>query len=379
MWSIGNEIPHREKPEVAAIAKKLSSYIKQLDSTKAITSGVNGIDKDKDDFISALDVAGYNYAFDKYESDHQRLPSRIMVATESFPLDAFDYWMAVKDHTYVIGDFVWTAFDYMGEASIGWRCSPQTQEFYPWHLAYCGDINICGWKRPQSFYRDALWKENQVSVFVEPPTPSLPLNKDKPGWCQWNWNDVVADWNWKGYEDKIFNVVVYSSCDEVELFLNGKSLGKKQTNRSTKFIATYQVPYAAGELKVVGYTNNKKMQQSVLQTAGEPTNLILTPDKKILHANNQGLVYINVELTDDKGIVNQKTDLPVQFNVEGAGTIAGVGNANPVSEESYQSNKRKTWRGKCLLIVKAGKEKGDIKISAAAGNIQSKELVIKVE
>ena len=102
-----------------------------------------------------------------------------MFATESYPLTAFDYWMGVIDHPWVIGDFVWTGFDYIGEASIGWRGYVQEKKFYPWNLAYCGDIDICGWKRPQSFYRDALWKKNQLSIFVKPPQPSFPLNPKK--------------------------------------------------------------------------------------------------------------------------------------------------------------------------------------------------------
>ena len=175
------------------------------------------------------------------------------------------------------------------------------------------------------------------------------------------------------------NVVVYSSCDEVELFLNGKSLGRKKTNRDSKYLAAYEVAYAAGELKAVGYINNKKVQESVLRTAGTSTDIVLTPDKTTLHANNQDLVYINVELKDNKGVVDPKAELPMQFSVKGAGTIVGVGNANPVSLESFQSDTRKTWKGKCLLIVKAGKEKGEIKITATTGNIKSKELVIKVE
>ncbi|SFP84261.1 glycoside hydrolase family 2 TIM barrel-domain containing protein [Parafilimonas terrae] len=379
MWSIGNEIPHREKPEVAVVAKKLSAYVKQLDNTRPVTAGVNGIDKDKDDFISALDVAGYNYAVDKYESDHKRLPSRIMFASESFPLDAFDYWMAVKDNNYVIGDFVWTAYDYIGEASIGWLGYPQTQAFYPWNLAYCGDINICGWKRPQSYYRDALWKENQVSIFVEPPTASFPANKNKAGWSRWEWNDVVARWNWKGYENKPLNVVVYSSCDEVELFLNNKSLGRKKTTRAEKYLAIFSVPYTTGELKAIGYTNNKKVNESILKTAGNVTGLNITADRQVVRANNQDLIYINIEAIDKNGTINPEANMPLTFNVSGAGTIAGVGNADPTSVESNQSNKRKTWRGKCLLIVKSGKQKGEIHITATSGNIKSRELIIKVD
>ncbi|HWJ28157.1 MAG TPA: glycoside hydrolase family 2 TIM barrel-domain containing protein, partial [Flavisolibacter sp.] len=275
MWSIGNEIPNRDKPEVAAVAKKLADHIRSVEPTRAITCGVNGIEENKDPFFSALDVAGYNYGKDKYESDHQRLPKRVMFATESLPFEAFDYWAGVTDHDWVIGDFVWTAFDYIGEASLGWLGYPQKANFYPWNLAYCGDIDICGWKRPQSYYRDALWKKDQLSLFVKPPKPSYDTNANKASWSHWEWRDAVSDWNWKGYEKKPLQVEIYSSCEEVELFLNGRSLGRKETNRSNKFMAIWEVPYQAGMLKAVGYTGNQQKAVAELHTAGKPVQIKL--------------------------------------------------------------------------------------------------------
>ena len=174
--------------------------------------------------------------------DHKRVPERIMAGLESYPLEAFGAWMDVVDNPYVIGDFVWTAWDYIGEASIGWRGYMQEKNFFPWNLAFCGDIDICGWKRPQSYYRDALWMTDQLSVFVTPPVPSFEPNPNRMSWSKWNWLDAVADWNWKGYENKPFEVNAYSSCEEVELFLNNKSLGKKRTDRSTKFMAGWKYP-----------------------------------------------------------------------------------------------------------------------------------------
>src|SRR5206468_4494837 len=222
MWSIGNEILNRDKTEVVETAKMLVDFTHSLDKTRWITSAVNDVKEDKDPYFQLLDVAGYNYAVNKYESDHLRKPSRIMMATESYALEAFDYWMAVKDHPYVIGDFIWTGFDYIGEASIGWRGYWQEKNFYPWNLAYCGDIDICGWKRPQSFYRDVLWKPNQLSLFVKPLVPSFEPNPNIEVWSKWNWYDAVASWNWPGNENKPMDVTVYSSCDEVELFLNNR-------------------------------------------------------------------------------------------------------------------------------------------------------------
>lgn len=386
MWSIGNEIPERGKPEGVATAKLLVGYVKSLDATRAVTSAVNGMNEDKDPYFAQLDVAGYNYAAggggvkeNVYADDHKRVPGRIMVGTESYPLEAFDSWMDVIDHPYVIGDFVWTAYDYIGEASIGWLGYFQKQTFYPWNLAYCGDIDICGWKRPQSYYRDALWKEGQVSLFVKPPVPSFKLNPEKEPWSKWNWLDAVSNWNWPGYENKPFEVTVYSSCPQVELLLNGKSLGKKITNRSTKYMASWMVPYKTGVLKAVGYDGeNHVINSSSLSTASNPSVIKLSADRTTIEANNQDLSYVTVELADAKGNINPLAENLVKFEVSGPGTIAGVGNANPESLESYQEPQRKAWHGKCLVIIKSGKSRGQIKLKASAKNMKSASVIINV-
>lgn len=379
MWSIGNEIPGMDRASIADTAKILADYVRSVDNTRPVTAAVNGVSDQKDAFFSALDVCGYNYADDKYVSDHQRKPNRIMVATESFPLEQFDYWMDVVDHPWVIGDFVWTGFDYIGESSIGWLGYMPDKKYYPWNLAYCGDIDICGWKRPQSFYRDALWKKNQLSIFVKPLQPSFPVNPKKEPWSKWNWDDVVSNWTWKGDEDSVFEVNIYSSCDEVELFLNNKSLGKKPTNRSTKFMAVYNVPYTAGELKAVGYDNGKKVNTAILKTAGEPTRIKLSADRKTIKADNQDLSYITVDLVDKKGTRNPNAENLVHFEIQGPGTIAGVGNADPVSVESYQLPQRKAWQGRCIVVVKSAKHSGNIVLKATSSGLIAAEVTLKAE
>ncbi|TAL71445.1 MAG: glycoside hydrolase family 2 protein, partial [Bacteroidetes bacterium] len=298
MWSIGNEIPNRHTPEVVAVAKMMGDYIRSIDPARPVTSAVNDLKPDKDPYFATLDIAGYNYASGGdhnqktlYGKDHKRVPERIMVGLESFPLEAFGAWMDVVDNPFVIGDFVWTAWDYIGEASIGWRGYLQEKNFYPWNLAYCGDIDICGWKRPQSYYRDALWMKNQLSVFVIPPKPSFEPNPKRESWSKWHWHDVVADWNWKGYENTPFEVNVYSSCEVVELFLNNKSLGKKKTDRSTEFKASWKVPYKAGELKAIGYQENNQVNVATLSTADEPAQIRLIADRSEIKANGQDLSY----------------------------------------------------------------------------------------
>jgi beta-galactosidase len=385
MWSTGNEIPDRRNPEVARLAKTLADYVRKLEPTRPVTAAVNNLRDQQDPYFAALDVAGYNYAAggdhaqqSLYETDHARVPGRVMVGTESYPLEAFDAWMNVVDHSYVVGDFVWTAFDYIGEASIGWRGYWQESNFYPWNLAYCGDIDICGWKRPQSFYRDALWKENQLSLFVRAPRPSFEPNPKRQSWSKWHWHDVVADWNWKGYEGKPLDVDVYSSCEEVELFLNGKSLGRKTTNRSNQFTATWQVPYRPGTLKAVGYGNPPRTAAATaeLSTADAPARVKLTADRMTVKADGQDLSYVTVELVDARGVRHPTAENLVRFTVEGPGTIVGVGNANPVSTESYQQPQRKAWQGRALVIVKAGRRPGRITLRATSPGLPPSTIVI---
>lgn len=384
MWSIGNEIPGRHRPDVVETAKMLGDFIRNIDPTRPVTSAVNDLKPDKDPYFATLDVAGYNYASggdhnqeSLYAQDHKRVPNRIMAGTESYALEAFGSWMGVVDNPYVIGDFVWTAFDYIGEASIGWRGYWQKQDFFPWNLAYCGDIDICGWKRPQSYYRDALWKDNQLSIWVTPPEPSFELNHDRQPWSKWHWYDVVDNWNWKGSEGKIMDVSVYSSCEQVELFLNGKSLGKKPTNRSNKFTAIWQVPYQPGTLKATGYKGRKQVSISELKTAGDPVQIKLTADKPKIKADGQDLSYVTVELNDATGIRNPVAESLVSFSIEGPGTIIAVGNANPVSIESYHLPQRKAWHGRCLVILKSGEKAGPIILKATAPGLNPASIEIE--
>jgi len=275
--------------------------------------------------------------------------------------------------------------DYLGESGIGRvyiETDPEKPAFlgeFPWHQAYCGDIDLAGFKRPQSYYRDALWKENQLSIFVKPPKPSFEENPGRMSWSKWHWLDAVPDWNWTAYENKALQVSVYSSCDEVELFLNNKSLGKKKTDRSTEFIAMWDVAYQPGILKAVGYKGKRQVAMASLSTAKEVTQIKLTADRSGIKADGQDLTYVEVELLDANGNRNPKSESLIRFEIEGPGTIAGVGNANPVSIESYQLPQRKAWQGKCLVIIKSGLEPGEIILKASADGLKSSEIKISAK
>jgi len=387
MWSTGNEIPERGEPEGVKTSQMLAEYVRDLDPTRPVTSAVNGLRPDKDPYFATLDIAGYNYSSGGdhgkqsiFEIDHNRLPNRIMYCSESYPLEAFGAWMDVIDYPYVIGDFVWTGFDYLGEASIGWLGYPHEGSFYPWNHAFCGDIDICGFKRPQSYYRNVLWNAGQqVSIFVKPPKPSFKTNPDKKDWSKWEWQDVVAEWNWDGYENQPLEVEVYCAFETVELFLNGESLGKKETNRGTQWIAKWEVPYKPGILKAVAYEGTKEAGSRELVTAEEPNNIHLSADRAKIKADGQDLGYITVDLLDSNDRRHPKAENLIRFELEGPGSIIAVASSNPMSVESYQQPKRKAYKGRCLVIVKSTRESGNIIIKASSTGLQSARLIITSE
>jgi beta-galactosidase len=377
MWSIGNEIKEQTSSEGAVWAKTLGDYVKSLDTTRPVTAAVNSSGPEAAPFLKQLDIAGYNYRRNKYDQEHKAFPDKVMYCSESYPLESFEYWMAAEDLPYVIGDYVWTGFDYLGEASIGWLGYMQKKTFYPWTHAFCGDIDICGFKRPQSFYRDVFWNNGQkLSIFVKPPKPSFEPNPEREYWSIWHWHDVVADWNWPEQEDKPMEVEVYSACEQVELFLNGVSLGKKDTNRQTKQIATWQVPYKSGLLKAVGFKDGKETAASELSTADEPTQLKLSADRAEIKADRQDLSYITVELLDEKGTRNPKADNLVEFEIKGPGSIVAVGSSNPMSIESFTLPRRKAYQGRCLAIVKSTQNAGTITLTAKAKGLESANIKI---
>lgn len=385
MWSTGNEIPERGDPEGVETSRMLADFIRQLDPSRPVTSAVNGLGPDKDPYFSTLDVAGYNYSFGGdhgresiFRIDHARVPERIMYCSESYPLVAFGAWMDVLDHPYVIGDFVWTGFDYLGEASIGWLGYPHEGSFYPWNHAYCGDIDICGIKRPQSYYRNVLWNTGRLlSIFVKPPKPSFTENPDRKDWSKWHWQDVVDRWNWPGYEGRPLEVEVYCAHDETELFLNGTSLGKKPTNRDTQWLARWSVPYTPGELMAVAYDNGEQVESWKLVTAGPPEKIEMLADRTRLMANGQDLSFILVEIQDGQGRRNTMADNLVEFEISGPGTIAAVGSSNPMSTESFQSNRREAYQGRCLVVVKSQKMPGEITLTARVEGMDPARLVLE--
>jgi beta-galactosidase len=388
LWSIGNEVEERGVPEGAAIAAMLACRVRELDPTRPVTAGICDIWFVKepswaktDPLFAHLDVCGYNYRLEVYRSDHERLPNRVMVATESFPAPqfVFDYWKAVEDMPWVVGDFVWTALDYLGEAGIGYDFpegeQPRQMLGWPYTLANCGDLDICGGKRPQSYYRDVLWKRAKAPyIGVRAPV----AEGRKAVASSWGWIDLQASWTWPGCEGKALPVEVYFDCDEIELFLNGRSLGRAPAGPEAKHRALFSVTYEPGELKAVALRDGRPVAESALITAGVPHALRLTADRFRIRADRNDLAYINVELCDRSGCVVPVAADAVRFALEGPGEIAAVANADPRNTAPYRGREHRLWRGRALVVLQPKSPFGEMLLHAIADGVKPGRAVVAI-
>lgn len=384
MWSIGNEIIERAKSEAVETAKMLASAVRNLDATRPVTSAMTTWTKDWEIFdplMAAHDVAGYNYQLHRAESDHTRVPSRVIVQTESYPKDAFANWNLVQKHNYIIGDFVWTAMDYLGESGIGRYVYPGEPagehwegNLYPWHGAYCGDVDLTGWRKPISHYRSMLYNNaEKLYMAVREPNPESGQIK-LTSWAVW---PTWESWTWPGHEGKNIEVEVYSKYPKVRLYLNNKVIGEKETGLSQEFKATFIIPYIAGELKAVGLENDKEAETTILKTAQQTAKIKLSADRNEIAADGQDLSYIAVDITDEEGNIDPNAENQLTFKISGAGVIAGVDNANLKDTDLYMANKRKAWKGKALLIVKSTKDRGEIAIEVSSPALTKGKIKIK--
>ncbi len=384
MWSVGNEIP--EQFRAGDIGKRLRETVLSHDSTRPITQAIctdwgnvfKNWDKLSDPAFPHLDVAGYNYLPEKYEGDHARHPERVMYASESLPKDLFDYWSLVEKHPYVIGDFVWTAMDYLGESGVGHSIlSDQKNPWFmpwPWFNAWCGDLDICGFKKPPSFYRDVVWQRSPIEMMVHAPIPAG--LSETLSW--WGWPDEAQSWSWPGQEGKPLQVSVYSRCDTVRLELNGKVVGEKPVSAATKLTVHFDVPYAAGELRAFGLIGGKLVAQTTLKTTGAPTAIRLTADRTTIRADRNDLSYVTVEVVDANGQRVPNADNVVRFSVSGAGELAAQGSGVPNEPASFRTPVRKVFQGRCLAILRPlGTGAGTITLHATADGLQPAEIIVQ--
>ena len=377
-WSIGNEVIERKDIRVVHTAKMLKQAVLDYDATRPVTEALCAWDRDweiYDPHFDVLDIGGYNYMIFKHASDHQRNPKRVMWQTESYPRDAFRNWKVVSDYPYVIGDMVWTGLDYLGESGIGrnyydgetpgesWREGGVPE----WHGAYCGDVDITGWRKPISHYREMLWKDSK-DLYMAVKEPDGYRGKiNMTSWSVW---PTWESWNWQGWEGKPVEVEVYTKAPEVTLYLNDKQIGKKSVDISTEFKAVFSVPYQAGTLRAEA--GGKSV---TLSTAGEPAKLRLTADRPALKADGQDLAYITIEVVDAQGRVCPDAAIPCEAAVQGQGRLMSFATADLQDREPKTSPRVTTWKGRALLVVRSSQKKGKVTVSVK-GSLPTANLII---
>lgn len=408
MWSIGNEIHAKDDSTRLHITRMLADRVRQLDNTRPVTQAITGVfysggwESTVPNF-NLMDVCGYNYAYENFEPDHIKHPARIMYSSESFPLAAYDNWKAVTDHSYVIGDFVWTGWDYLGEAVIGnAQIVPasqkrqamgnfsgfkipagvnifdmQSRQPSSWsnYAAWCGDIDITGEKRPQMLYRDIVWNNSKLEINVHTPIPE--------GFAEnvssWGWPDEKPSWNWAGSEGKLLQVRVFTKAPHVKLELNGKVIGEKNLVAEDKYIAVFEVLYQPGALKAMATDNGTVVATKILETTGKIAGVKLTADRSQISADRNDLSFIRVEAVDANGKLVQDADIKVKLTVSGNGELVASGNGSPNDMESFNKPVVKTYRGKALAIVRPFAKPGNIVLRAESEGLEPGEITIQVK
>ena len=387
IWSIGNEIGEQWDTSGITIARELAAIVRRLDPGRPITSGCNFPDPDNNIIKSgALDLVGYNYQQDHFSEFPVKFPGQKFIASETtsalatrgyydMPSDSIrvwpvrwdlpapanpdqtcsaydnchvpwgstheEAWVMIKKYDFLSGMYIWTGFDYLGEPTPYW---------WPARSSYFGIVDLAGFPKDSYYLYQSEWTEKPV-LHIFP---------------HWNWN-----------EGDTIDVWAYTSCDEVELFLNGRSLGVRQKKEDV-FHLVWNVPWEAGELKAVGKEPGKEILEKSVQTAGAPSKINLTADRDVIDASGNDLSFITVKITDKNGIVVPDANNNVRFIIEGAGIIVGVDNGLQTSHEPFKTNNRNAFNGLCLVVVQSLEKPGLVTLTAASEGLEEATINIKV-
>ena len=316
-----------------------------------IGATLHGSDVTTREAFANMDIAGYNYGEKRYKKDLKKYPDRLILGSETFCFDAFRFWELAKENPRLIGDFVWAGFDYLGEVMVGsWEYGEYAKNFDAgpgWMSAGSGRIDLTGKPLGEALYTKVAFALDKGPYIAVRP---LCHKSSKHSPSAWKMTNAQPSWSWRGWEGKRAHVEVYARAAQVELLLNGRSVGRKAMKNDCLF--TFRVPYENGKLEAVSYDpSGNEIGRNALVTAGEETMLRAVPEESTVRAWH--LCFIRLQYTDEKGTVKPCERGLLEVNVEG-GKLAGLGSACPYYELDYRGTKADTYYGEALAIVESG-------------------------
>jgi hypothetical protein len=302
-------------------------------------------------YPEVLDVVGYNYQEFRYPDDHQKYPARIIYGSENGM--ALDAWKAVEDNDYISAQYLWTGVDYLGEAR-SWPARSNT----------AGLLDLAGFPKPSYYFRQSLWSEKAM-IYVA--TSSLQTGGN-------NRRMVTSSWNYKGGDSVL--VSCFTNCDEAELFLNGKSLGRKKLADTKERFISWRTVHQPGNLEAKGYKNDEEIAKFKLQTSGDAFAIIAKPDRTVFNPGEKQLAQIEINIVDANGVIVPNADNEITITIDGPATLIGLESGSAFSHEDYKSNKRKALNGKLLAYIQSQKE-GTIKVTLSAQNLKATTFIFR--
>ena len=342
------------------------------DKTMKLGATIYACDVKTRDAYAAMDIAGYNYGILRYKKDLRKYPSRLILGSETFCKDAWQFMEIAKENPRIIGDFVWAGMDYIGEAGIGaWEYedyAPKDAPEWGWLTAGSGRIDILGNPNGEAAYTRVVFdKQKKPAIAVKPV-----YQRGKHSPSAWKMTDALESWTYPRCEGMNAFVEVYGKGESCELFLNGVSLGKKRLGKECR--TRYKLTYAPGILQVKIFDKEGKLLgENSLYTASEETILNVTPEESVIHQGD--LVYIPIRYTDEKGVLKPMEKHQVSVKVEG-GTLLGLGNACSYNKDGYDKDQTFTYYGQALCVVKAKEDANEVVVSVSDETNRLRQVTI---
>ncbi|MDR2038549.1 MAG: DUF4982 domain-containing protein [Bacteroidales bacterium] len=381
MWSIGNEVDYPNDPyshpslngstfsqpvyggylpdnppaeRLGGIAKRLVADVKQLDASRPVTAALAGvIMSNETEYPSAVDITGYNYTENRYDSDHQKYPERIIYGSENG--HGMDSWKATRDKEHIFGQFLWTGIDYLGEAGR-----------WPSRGFYSGLLDFGGFQKPRGYFRQALWDTRPMIYIGTYPAPDNPRQLSLDAWSIWNYE-----------QGQIIRVVCYTNCEKAKLLLDGKETGTLKDYDDHTGIISWDIPYQAGKLEAVGYKGDKEVCRYDIRTSGRPDALTVLVDNP--HPDkNKDLVHVTVQVVDMNGIPVMISDEEITCVVEGPAKLLGLEASNNSDMGNYRDNKQRAFHGRLLAYIQTTGTEGTVKVKFSAPWLKPVETILSV-